>query len=93
MTDDIKHFMLTVRFAGEAGIHRSEVRAFTKKNPDALFQIEIKNLVVWLSDKAGKPMFLALTWQGDEITQLLLSIAKNESQRGSRGGPAFFLSA
>ena len=84
MGDEMKHFVLSLHLAGEEGVHRSEVRKFAKTSPDGVFQLEIKNLVQWLSDKAGKPMFLALTWQGDEVAKLLLSIAKNESQKGPR---------
>ena len=84
MNDEMKHFLLSLHFAGEDGVHKSEVKLFSKRCPDGLFQLEIKNLVGWLSDKAGKPMFLALTWQGDEVAQLLLSIAKNESQKDGK---------
>ena len=81
LTDEHKHFLLSLHFAGEEGVHKREVVKFGKKNPDAVFQLEVHNLVQWLSDRAGKPMFMALSWQGDEVAQLLLSIAKNESRK------------
>lgn len=81
MSDETKRFVLELHMAGEEGVHKRLVNAFSKKNPDAVLQMEIKQLVEWLSDKAGRPTFLALTWKGTDAAQLLLSIAKNESRK------------
>ena len=81
MSDDTKRFMLELHLAGEAGMHKRLVALFSKKNPDAVLHLEIKQLAEWLSDKAGRPTFLALTWRGTDVAQLLLSIAKNESRK------------
>ena len=83
MNDETKRFLLELHVAGEEGVHKRLVKAFSKNNPDAVLQMEIKQLVEWLSDKAGRPTFLALTWKGADAAQLLLSVAKNESRKSS----------
>lgn len=81
MTDNEKQVVLQVFMAGESGLNKSGIKTITKKHPDSIFNLEVRGLVEWLSDKAGRPVALACTWKGDEIAKVLLQIAKNESKK------------
>lgn len=80
MSDEQKQFMLLVLFGAEAGLHKSQVTKFEKKSPDVVFQLSIRNLVEWQTDKQGRAAYIALTWQGDEVAQLLCHIARHASR-------------
>jgi hypothetical protein len=80
LSDEAKRFVLDLHLAGEAGLHRREVQKFSKRNPDALLHLEVKELASWLNDKTGRPTFFALTWRGSDLAQRLLAVARNESR-------------
>jgi len=84
MTDDEKTFVLNLLMAGEGGLHKREVHKHQKKLPEVVLNLEVRDLVRWESDKSGKPMFMVLSWKGEEVAQLLLQIAKHESRRATR---------
>ena len=84
MTDIEKSFLLDLLVAGETGLHKRTIQKFENKNSDAFFNLQVRNLVEWESDKSGKPMFLVLSWQGKDIAELLLQVAKHESKRKVR---------
>lgn len=90
MSDSQKQLMLQVMFAGEEGLHRRVIGKFLKKEPELLIQLEFKDYVRWESDKAGKPTFLVLTWQGEEVSKVLLQVARYESRKSgsAAAGPA-----
>ena len=48
---------------------------------DCLLLLEARQLVVWEKDTQGKDMYLTLTWQGEDIASLLLTVAKHENNR------------
>lgn len=83
MSDVEKQFVLTLLFAGEGGLHKREVQKFEKKNPVAMANLDIRDFVKWETDKAGRPMFLTLTWKGEDAGMLLRQIAKNENLKGN----------
>ncbi len=90
MSDVEKYFLLQVYLAGDGGLSKSRLKPYQRKHLEVLLNLEVRGLVTWHSDKAGHPVVLVLTWQGDEIAQLLLQIAKHENQRG--GTPSSFAS-
>lgn len=81
MSDAEKQLMLMLLLAGEEGLHKRAVTRFEKKNPGVLLNVLFKDFATWQTDKAGRPMFLALTWKGEETASLLLQIAKNENRK------------
>lgn len=80
-----KQFMLMLLMAGEGGLHKREVQKFQKKNADAVFNLDVRGLTNWETDKAGRPMFVVLTWKGEEAAKVLLQVAKHESRRAAKG--------
>lgn len=48
---------------------------------DCLLLLEARQLVTWEMDTQGRAVYLTLTWKGEDIAGLLLSIAKNENNR------------
>lgn len=80
LTENQKHILVYAKLAGDEGLHRSQLKHIQKTDPECIFQLEIKQYVQWLNDKFGKPVALALTWQGDEVAKLLLVIAKNQTK-------------
>lgn len=81
MSDAEKQLVLMVQLAGEGGLHKRDVTKLSKHNPDMLLNLDARGLVQWDTDKSGRPVFLVLTWKGDEIAQLLLHVAKHESRK------------
>jgi len=79
MTDLDKTFLLDIYLAGKTGLSKSEVKKFEKNNAQTVLTLLIKQLCEWENDKRGKPAFLVLTWKGTEVAQLLMKIAKNQS--------------
>jgi hypothetical protein len=80
LSDVEKSFLIEILMAGEEGVHKRRVAKVDKEGTDTIFNITIRGLAQWENDKAGRPTFLVLTWKGDEVAQLLLQIAKRESQ-------------
>lgn len=85
MSDAEKRFVLELYLAGPEGVHKRVVTKFSKSEPDAVFNLEVRNIVQWENDKTGKPTFLVLSWQGDEVGKLLMQVAKNESRKRAPG--------
>jgi len=83
MTAPEKQFMLMLLLAGEDGLHKREVTKFQKKHADAVLNLDIRGMTNWETDKAGRPMFVVLTWKGEEAAKILLKVAKHESRRPS----------
>lgn len=81
MTDLEKTFVLDLFLAGEEGLHKRQVAKFEKNHPEAFLDLQVRDVIRWESDKAGKPTFVVLSWKGEEIAKLLLQIAKNTSQK------------
>lgn len=81
MDDEVKRFMLELLAAGEDGLHKRQVERFRKAREEALLRLEISELVNWERDKAGRPMFLTLTWKGSDVSALIRAVAVNESRR------------
>lgn len=81
MTDEEKAFVLDVFLAGNDGMHKRDALKFDKKHPAAFIELQVRDLIRWESDKAGKPMFIVLSWKGDEVARLLFQIAKNTSKK------------
>ncbi|MCC5610899.1 hypothetical protein LC612_30160 [Nostoc sp. CHAB 5834] len=81
MSDEEKSFLLELLFAGEEGIHKRIVTKFSKKSPDAIFNLTVRNMAEWISDKAGRPTFLTVTWKGEDAAKLLFQIAKNDNRK------------
>lgn len=79
MTDLDKTFLLDIYLAGESGLSKSQVKKFEKNHAQVVLTLQLKQLCEWENDKRGKPAFLVLTWKGQEVAQLLLKIAKNQS--------------
>lgn len=78
-----KAFILEMYWAGEDGLHKSRVAKLEKANPDMEFNVTVRSLAEWLTDKAGRPVALTLTWQGEDVARLLHQIAKNESHKAA----------
>lgn len=76
-----KSFVLEIYWAGEAGLHKTTVAKLEKATPDMVFNLTVRDLAEWLTDKAGRPVAICLTWKGEEIAKLLHQIAKNESKK------------
>ena len=83
LSDIQKQVMLLVYLAGTDGLHKRELKKFEKKEPSFLVELTFKDYLKWESDKAGRPMFLYSTWKGDEVSKLLLQVAKYESKPDS----------
>ena len=84
MSDAEKQFMLMLLFAGDGGLHKRTVASFEKKNPEVVLQLHARDFLMWETDKAGRPMFVAMTWKGEEAAKLLLHVARHESQKAAR---------
>jgi len=86
MTDAEKQFMMMLLMAGEEGLHKRDVTKFQKKHADAVFNLDVRGLTNWETYKAGRPMFVVLTWKGEEVAKVLLHVAKHESWKAPAGG-------
>lgn len=84
MTENEKSLVLELYLAGEGGVHKTQIAQVEKKAPDTVFNITVRDLAEWLTDKAGRPIALVLAWKGEEIAKLLYQIAKNESKASTR---------
>lgn len=78
-----KQLLLLLLLQGEGGLHKSAVKKFEKKAPDAIVKISANGLADWQTDKQGRPVALCLTWKGTEAAELLLVIARNENKKGN----------
>jgi hypothetical protein len=81
MTESEKGLVLTMHLAGESGVHKTAVAKLEKASPDMVFNVTVRDLAEWLTDKAGRPVALVLTWKGEEIAKLLHQVAKHESRK------------
>lgn len=83
-----KQLLIDLHLSGESGMSRALVAQRQKKKPltDCVEVLYANSMVDWLTDKQGRPSYLVLTPKGDEVTALLMRIAKNESQ-GVTGWP------
>lgn len=85
MNDEEKRFVLRLFLAGEEGLHKRDVTKFSKVHNELTLQLEVRNLAQWERDKNGHLIFFTLTWQGMEVGELLLKIARNQSKQVPRG--------
>lgn len=76
-----KAFLLDLLLCGSEGFHKKGLKSFQKENPTSLINLEVRGLVNWVSDKAGRPTFITLSWKGEDVAKLLMAIAKNENRR------------
>jgi len=83
MTDAEKQFMMMLLMAGEEGLHKRDVTKFQKKHADAVFNLDVRGFTNWETDKTGRPMFVVMTWKGEEAAKVLLHVAKHESRKAS----------
>lgn len=83
LDDGDKHVLVEMLIAGEGGLHKRVIRKLEKQFPDSFIKLEAANLIVWERDNNGRPMFLVLTWKGQEIAELLLAIARSEALRAT----------
>jgi len=81
MTDGEKRFMLALLDAGDEGIHKRIVAKEERQNEFLSLKLSAHGLATWERDKNGREMFFTLTWKGDEVAKLLLTIARNASRR------------
>lgn len=81
LTDEEKRFLLSMRFAGEAGLARSQTNRFQKKHAELFLNLSVRSLIDWQTDRFGKPSRLVLTWKGQELADLLLTVAKHDNRR------------
>lgn len=81
LSENQKHVLLYAHLCGENGLHKSQIKKIQKTDPNCILELEIRQYVKWLTDKFGKPIAVALTWQGDEVAKLLLVIAKNQTKQ------------
>lgn len=80
MSNEEKHVMLDLRLSGEHGLPPAQTRKLKDRAPESLLNLEVRNLVTWETDKLGKPTRLALTWRGQELADLLMTVAKHETR-------------
>lgn len=85
MDDDTKRLMVDLLHAGEEGLHKRIIEKFKKAHDEAFVRLDMFGLVQWVRDKSGKPMFVSLTWKGQDEAELLFRIAKNETLRTYHG--------
>lgn len=83
MSDAEKQLTLILLMAGEGGLHKRDVRKFEKNNPNVLLNLDMRNYVAWETDQNGRPMFMVLTWKGEEVAKQLLQVAKHESRKAA----------
>lgn len=88
LDDEEKRFLLDVRMAGEAGLPRAHTARFQKKHADLFLNLSVRSLVDWQTDRFGKPSRLVLTWKGQELADLLLTVAKHDNRRNKYIPPA-----
>lgn len=82
LTPAEKQALVMVLLHGEEGLHKKAVNTF-KKDPDleiALTNLELNSLLEWERDNNGREMYLVLSWQGDEIANLLLAHEKHKQK-------------
>lgn len=80
MSDAAKSFVLDLFLAGEEGMSKRAVDKLDKQHKDLVFNVTIRSLAEWLTDRNGRPCALALTWQGIDVAKLLHQIARNQSK-------------
>lgn len=76
-----KTLILDIALAGDDGLHKRAVDRFEKNHPGEVLYLSARGLVEWVNDKTGRPVFLVLTWRGEDVAKLLLQIARNESKK------------
>lgn len=68
---------------GENGLHKKTFEKNYKKSAELLICLEMASLVKWERDNNGRPIFLCLTWKGDELFKHALEAAKYLNQLDS----------
>jgi hypothetical protein len=78
LTEEEKQIVAMVGLAGADGLHKRQTKGM---DPVLLDVLEAHGLLKWERDLRGRPMFLCLTWKGEDIAVLLVKQAKSESHR------------
>lgn len=63
------------------GLSRKEAEAFQREHPEEFLNLEIRNMFEWETDKFNRKTGLVLTWRGQDAAEILVRIARNESNR------------
>lgn len=79
MTDTEIQLLLAIYVAGDTGLHKTSIAKLVKLAPDSVFNLSVRDLVEWLTDKSGREVSLVPTWKGEEIAKILHQIARNGS--------------
>jgi len=80
LSDVEKQFLLDVLLCGEGGMGWRLAKKFERKHPEASLNLNVRSLTTWETDRQGKPSRLTLTWKGQELSELLLTVAKHSTR-------------
>lgn len=78
--DSLQREFLLSAYLGQ-GTPKRVVQKFKDLNPQAFIEMDVRGLVEWETDKAGRPVVLQLTWKGRDVAEILVQIAKNENNK------------
>ncbi|MGC8518957.1 MAG: hypothetical protein ACP5P4_10585 [Steroidobacteraceae bacterium] len=62
---------------GEEGMRERHTRRLNEEKRDALRMLELRDILYRERDRLGRPVFLCLTWKGQEALQVLQAIERN----------------
>jgi hypothetical protein len=72
--------ILAVGACGEEGMRERRARRFSEEKRDALRMLELRDILYRERDRLGNPVFLCLTWKGQEALQVLQAIERNRGK-------------
>lgn len=88
LSDGARYYLIQVAQAGAEGLKKSQAKLLDKKYPDACLELYAHDYVLWEFDKRGNPYFLVVNWKGEELSKLLMTVAKYGSRRVAEKKPA-----
>lgn len=65
---------------GEEGMRERKTQRLSEEKADALRMLELRDMLYRERDRYGKPVFLCLTWKGQEALQVLRAVERNRAR-------------
>ena len=68
---------------GEEGMRERRTKRLSEEKRDALRMLELRDILYRERDRLGKPVFLCLTWKGQEALQVLQAIERHRAENSA----------
>lgn len=78
LSEDSRHLLTAILLESSKTLRATYIHKHY--SADTLLALDISGLIQWQSDKFGKPVELALTWQGEEAATAFLKVARIKSK-------------